>query len=233
VNSWLTHDPHFQLACKAGEQSCVSLEIRGTVYASPARLQSVFTQDFGSGVFSIPMAERRRHLLAVDWVDTATISRVWPNRIVVSITERSPVAFTRLPIADSARYRLALIDQAGVLMSLPQPSLRAKVRFHLPVVSGLTEGQSEPERSRRIKAVQHLLDDLGPQAADISEVNATSTEDMRVVTEIDGRAVELWIGDQHYRSRYQHFRANYAEIKKHSPESGVFDLRMDDRISAR
>ena len=53
--------------------------------------------------------------------------------------------------------------------------------------------------------MQHLLDDLGPQAKDISEINAASTLDMRVIAEIDGHAVELWIGDQHYRSRYHAF----------------------------
>ena len=228
ARAYLNTDPHFQLACEAGAPGCVSLEIRGAVHASRARLESVFAPDFGSSVFRIPLAERRRHLLAIDWVSTAVISRVWPNRIVVTITERKPVAFAKLAIGDSARYRFALVDQQGVLMSLPP-----KVRFRLPVASGLTEQQSEAERSRRIHAMQHLLDDLGPQAADISEVNTAITENLRVITAIDGRAVELWLGDQHYRSRYQHFLGNYAEIRKHTPDSSVFDLRMDDRILAK
>ncbi len=232
VNAWLTHDPHFQLACEAAPKdavaNCVSLEIRGAVYSSKTRLEAVFAQDFGTSVFHIPMAERRRHILAVDWVDTAAISRVWPNRIVVTVTERKPIAFAKLPIGDSARYRFALIDEAGVLLSLPP-----RVRFRLPVVSGLTEQQTEAERSRRLKAASHLLEDLGPLAANVSEVNAANTDDMRVVTEIGGHAVELWIGDQRYRSRYQHFVANYGEIQKHTTDSSVFDLRMDDRIAAR
>jgi cell division septal protein FtsQ len=161
-------------------------------------------------------------------VNTASISRIWPNRIMVTITERHPVAFAKLQIGDSLLYHLALVDQEGVLLSLPP-----RVRFRLPVASGLTEDQPEAERRRRVQAVQHLLDDLGPQSAEVSEVNATNTGDMRVITEIDGRAVELWIGDQHYRSRYQHFLSNYAEIKKRSAQSSVFDLRMDDRILAK
>ena len=35
--------------------------------------------------------------------------------------------------------------------------------------------------------MQHLLDDLGPQAKDISEINAADPLDMRVITEIDGQ----------------------------------------------
>lgn len=228
VNAWLTHDPHFGLSCQTGEPDCVSLEIHGAVYANPARLRSVFAADFGSSVFRIPLAERRRHLLAVDWVNTAAVSRIWPNRIVVTVTERRPVAFARLPVGDTPQYRLALVDRTGVLLPLPPHA-----RFRLPVVTGLREEQSEAERSRRVKAVEHLLADLGPQAAEISEVNATVTEDMRLITEIDGHAVELWVGDQRFGERYRNFTSNYAEIKKHAPDSSVFDLRIDDRILAR
>jgi hypothetical protein len=85
----------------------------------------------------------------------------------------------------------------------------------------------------RVKAMQHLLEDLGPQAKDISEINAASTLDMRVITQIDRHAVELWIGDQHYRARYQHFLSNYEEIRRHSEQASVFDLRLDDRILAK
>jgi hypothetical protein len=144
------------------------------------------------------------------------------------VTERVPAAFAKLPIANTSRYRFSLIDSDGVLLSIPP-----RTRFHLPVLSGVTEAQTEADRRVRVKAMQHLLDDLGPQAKDISEINAASTLEMRVITEIDGRAVELWIGDQHYRSRYQHFVANYEEIRKHSDQAGVFDLRLDDRILAK
>lgn len=228
VNAFLLHDPRFEMTCPADSQSCANLEIHGATYASRARIQSVFATDFGGSVFHIPLAERRRRLLAVDWVLTASISRVWPNRIVLTITERRPVAFAKLPIGGGGRYRFSLIDPDGVLLSIPP-----RVRFHLPVLSGVTEEQTEADRSLRVKAMQHLLDDLGPQAKDISEINAASTTDMRLITEIEGHGVELWVGDQHYRSRYRHFLDYYDEIRRHGDRASVFDLRMDDRILAR
>jgi cell division septal protein FtsQ len=228
VNSFLLRDPRFQFTCGGKETDCANLEIRGVVYTSKARVQNVFSPDFGASVFKLPLAERRRRLLAVDWVKTASISRIWPHGIVVAVTERSPVAFAKLPIAGTARYRFSLIDSDGVLLSIPP-----RVRFRLPVLSGVMEEQTEADRSVRVKAMQHLLDDLGPQGKDISEVNAASTLDMRVITAIDGHAVELRIGDQHYRTRYMHFVNSYEEIRKHSEQSSLFDLRLDDRILAR
>ena len=228
VNSFLLRDPRFQFACSGNEPACANLEIRGVVYASRARILNVFAPDFGASVFSMPLAERRRRLLAIDWVSTASISRIWPHGIAVTVTERTPVAFAKLPIAGTARYRFSLIDSQGVLLAIPP-----RVRFRLPVLSGVMEEQTEADRSLRVRAMQHLLDDLGPQAKDISEINAASTLDMRVIAEIDGRAVELLMGDQHYRSRYQHFVSTYEEIRKHSDQASVFDLRLDDRILAK
>jgi cell division protein FtsQ len=228
VDSFLLRDQRFQLACGDNEPNCASLDIRGAVYANRARIRNVFASDFGASVFRMPLAERRRRLLAVDWVSAASISRIWPNRIVITITERRPVAFAKLPIAGTSRYRFSLIDRDGVLLSIPP-----RVRFPLPVLSGVTENQTEADRRVRVKEMQHLLDDLGPQAKEISEVNAGNALEMRVITEIDGHAVELWMGDQHYRSRYRNFVENYEEIRKHSEQATVFDLRLDDRILAK
>ena len=41
------------------------------------------------------------------------------------------------------------------------------------------------------------------------------------------------MGDEHFRSRYLHFVNNYEEIRKHSEQASVFDLRLDDRILAK
>jgi cell division protein FtsQ len=228
VHSFLLRDARFGFDCAPREKSCALLEIHGAVYASRARIQSVFAADFGRSVFQMPIAERRRHLLAIDWVRSAAVSRVWPNRIVVTVTERKPVAFARLPIAGSSRHWLALIDKEGVLLSLPP-----RVRFHLPVLSGVSEDQTDDERRDRVEAMEHLLSDLGPEAKEISEINAAVPREMRVITDVDGHGVELWMGDQHYRSRYMNFVSHYGEIRRHSERAAVFDLRMDDRILAR
>ncbi len=42
------------------------------------------------------LGERRRRLLAVDWVKDASVSRRWPNRVSVNVIERRPVAFAQI-----------------------------------------------------------------------------------------------------------------------------------------
>ena len=66
---------------------------RACVYASRSKVQRVFADDFDRSIFAVPLDERRRRLLAIDWVEDASVSRVWPDRLVVRIRERKPVAF--------------------------------------------------------------------------------------------------------------------------------------------
>ena len=226
VEAFLVSDPRFTLECEASKKACASLEIHGNVYASRGRLQSAFEGDFGKSLLSISLRERRLQLLAIDWVNSVTISRVWPNRLVLTITERQPVAFAKLPVA-LGRYRMELVDDDGVLLSIPP-----RIKFVLPVISGLTEDQSEAARKVRVHAAQHLLEDLGVEAKDVSEVNASSVHDMRLIADTGGRAVELWVGDQHFRSRFVNFLNHYDQIRQTSDAATVFDLKTDDRISA-
>ena len=79
-------DPQFTLSRdRAG-----ALTIEGLHYASRFKVQRVFAADFGRSVFSLPLDERRRRLLGIDWVEDASVSRIWPDRLVVRIRERTP-----------------------------------------------------------------------------------------------------------------------------------------------
>ena len=76
-------------------------------------MQRVFATDFDRSIFAVPLDERRRRLLAIDWVEDASVSRIWPDRLVVRIRERTPVAFVPL------RSGVLLIDSHGVLLDQP------------------------------------------------------------------------------------------------------------------
>ena len=124
-------DPQFILSSDQRD----SLALLGNVYASSARLLRLFSTDYGHSIFAVPLAERRRRLLAVDWVEDASVARIWPNRLLVRITERKPVAFVSMPFHAGANSpsRYLLIDVDGVLLDPP-----ARAKFTFPVLTGLT-----------------------------------------------------------------------------------------------
>jgi cell division protein FtsQ len=86
LNRFAHTDPHFTLDQDAGvAASATDLTITGLKFASRTRVSRVFSSDFGANIFDIPIDERRRKLLAVDWVEHASVSRIWPNRLVVRV----------------------------------------------------------------------------------------------------------------------------------------------------
>jgi cell division protein FtsQ len=222
VHDYVISDPAFTLSRDQKD----SLVIDGIKYASRTKVRHAFASDFEQSIFATPLAERRRRLLAIDWVEDASISRIWPDRLVVRIHERTPVAFVYF------RAGVLLIDAHGVL--LEPPSQEGTLgRFSFPVLSGVREDEAESDRERRVRAMLRVQEDLGYLAKDVSEVNAADLENLRIVARVDNRAVELILGDSNFGRRYQNFVTHYPEIRKQSPEVKVFDLRLDDRITAK
>ena len=225
VRRFVNTDPRFTLA--SPDERSAGLTMDGVVHASRYRVLATFTPDFGRSVFLSPIEERRRRLLAIDWVEDASIARIWPNRMAVHIKERKPVAFVNLPVPGGRGSRVLLIDAQGVLLAPPPQS-----HFAFPVLSGITDEQTEPERRLRVEAMLRLLGDLGPLGKDISEVDAAAPENLIIVTRVEGATVELVMGNQKFSQRMQNFLEHYPEIHRHSADARAFDLRLDDRITA-
>src|SRR6185436_18370651 len=159
-------DPHFVLDRDAGvAMNNRSFTILGLSHASRARVTRVFETDFGKNIFTIPIDERRRKLLAVDWVEHASVSRIWPNRLIVRIWERQPIAFVNLTPQGARTSRLALIDAYGVILDRPE-----RLDFSSPILSGVHENQSERERQERVRHYTRLMKELGPLAKKLSGV---------------------------------------------------------------
>jgi len=145
---------------------------------------------------------------------------VWPNRVLVRVAERRPVAFVTL-----APSRFGLIDDDGVI--LPPTT----DRFHLPVLRGVRSSDPIPDRRDRVQRMLRVMRDLSGNAEKISEVDLTDRADIKVTQPYDGRMVTLILGDQNFAARYRNFLNHYAEIREKLPGADSLDLRMEDRIT--
>jgi len=218
VRHFAMSDPQFKLLRERRD----SLSITGLKYASKSKVQRVFAGDFGHSIFAAPLEERRRRLLAVDWVEDASVLRIWPDRLSVKIHERTPVAFVFF------RGMVLLIDREGVLLDPPP-----QAQFTFPVLSGVREDEPDEQRRERVRVMLRIQDELGYLSKDVSEINTSDLDNIRIVAQVDQRAVELILGDRNFAGRVQNFVSNYPEIRKRSPEVKTFDLRLDDRITAK
>src|ERR1700761_79569 len=204
-----------------------NLIVEGIHYASASQIRHVFAEDFGRSLYLVPIQKRREQLLAIDWVEDATVSKIWPNTLRVRIHERKPVAFVRLrPNHRDGMSQLALTDKDG---SILRPRVAAS--FTLPVITGVRENEPLENRRARVHRVLAMLKELGPLAEQISEVNVSDPNNLIVAEHVQDNVVNLMLGDENYSDRLQNFLVNYGEIKSKRPDAKTLDLRVDGAIT--
>ncbi len=110
-------------------------------YASREAILRLFNEDYGRSVYLLPMAERRKALLRMTWIQNASICACGRITSWCPITERKPVAFVKVPADGITRW--ALIDPHGVILDPPQ-----KAVFQLPVLTGISLSEAVPPSAR-------------------------------------------------------------------------------------
>jgi cell division septal protein FtsQ len=224
IDQFLVRDARFAFTPASSKSQAVksndALRVSGVSHASQRAIEAVFSEDVGRSLYSIPLEDRLASLRTVAWVRQAAIARVWPNRLVVSVSERIPVAFVTLPPA-----RFGLIDADGVI--LPP----AKDKFTLPVLTGLKPGQDLAERRDAVQRMLHLTGELHDSVKDISEIDVAKPDNIIVSRLYGGRMRKLMLGDGDYKQRYENFVNHFSEIDAKVPGAKVIDLRLEDRIT--
>ena len=225
LEHFLIRDPQFTLASPPdpGEAS-PAVEIMGVAHSARDNVASMFEKDYGRSIYLLPLRQRRDELLRLQWVKDARVTRVWPNRLQIRITEREPAAFVQLP----GETELPLIDTDGFIL---RPEIQESL--NLPILTGVTRQQSDDERRVRVRRLRKLMNDSGELSAKISEVDATDPDNLKVMQDAGGKAVTLIIGNRYFKRRLEKFRQNADDLLRRDPSKTTFDLRIDGSIYAR
>lgn len=202
-----------------------SFLVEGMRYASESQISDVFRRDFGRSIYLCPIQERRLKLMGIDWIKEASVSRIWPNRILVRLVERIPVAFVQFP-APGGSMRYGLIDSDGVMLD---PQRAAKLA--LPVLVGMNT-QSETRRREQMRRFVRLQTELGTLMEGISEIDVSDPYNLRVTVAHRERAVTLMLGDRDFEPRYRTFADHRQDVMDVVPHARVLDLRMRGRFTA-
>ena len=217
----LERDARFRIA-GAG-----NIEASGLTQVSRGEMLPVFGEDIGRNIFFVPLAERRKQLEQIPWVERATVMRLLPNQIRVAVVERQPVAFVR------EGQQIGLIDAGGVLLAMPAATM-AKHHYSFPVVTGIDPHEPVSERKGRMAAYGRLLAELDANnqhlSAQISEIDLKDPEDAKVLMPEPGTDILAHFGEDRFLERYQRFQAHIAEWLQQYPKLAAVDLRYDQQV---
>jgi cell division protein FtsQ len=220
IRSFAAHDPRFRI------DSSENIQVLGNSEVTRAELLGVFGGDMGRNVFFVPLAERRAALERLPWVESATVMRLLPNQLRVSVVERAPVAFVREGNA------IGLVDRDGVLLPMDPQTMAAR-RYSFPVVAGIAAADPPATRAARMKLYQRFLAELDSGgdrlSSQLSEVDLGDPEDVKAVPS-DGSDLLLHLGDQDFLARWRNYQAHLAEWKAQYPNLASVDLRYERQV---
>jgi cell division protein FtsQ len=205
-------------------ESSDNIETSGMKNVSRAQVLDVLGADIGRNVFRIPLEDRKKQLEEIPWVRSATVMRLLPDKLRVHITERSPVAFARVG------SKVHLIDAGGVVMEMP----RGQSKYSFPVITGMTDSEPLSTRAARMKIYATLVKDLdsggGNYSKDLSEVELSDPEDVKITVEDPAGALVVHLGSSNYLDRYKIYIRHIQEWRQQFNKLESVDLRFNGQI---
>ena len=221
AKTYLDRDSRFRIT------GASNIDATGLTEVSRAEILPVFGEDIGRNIFFVPLKQRRKELEAIPWVQRATVMRLLPDRIRVSVVERQPVAFVR------QGQQVGLVDADGVLLTMP-PAMMAQHNYSFPVVTGLNANDPLSMRKARMAVYERLLGELDANeqhlSEQISEIDLTDPQDARVLMPEQGMDILGHYGDDRFLERYQRYKAHIAEWRQQYPKLTAVDLRYDNQV---
>jgi cell division protein FtsQ len=205
--------------------SSEQIEISGTQHATHAQIMEVMGGDIGRNIFFVPLAQRKHQLEQIPWVESASVMRFVPNRLRVELHERTPVAFVRIG------SHISLIDAGGTLMDLAPGGKR---KYSFPVIAGMNAGEPLSTRAARMKSYNELVRQLDAGGArysqELSEVDLTDTEDVKVLVADPNGEVLVHLGSGNYLQRYRTYVTHVRQWRQQFDKLDSVDLRYDGQI---
>lgn len=174
-------------------------------------------------MFRIDLAGVRRRVEAIPWIESAAISRIFPDQLLVSVTERTPIAYANID------GRIELVDEDGVLLDL-----RKSKSVPLPVVYGLDGAGDASKRKQQLApyeefngAARAVLEGSG---WNVSEVDVSNPDDLRVLLVKNHGTILAHFGSRDYGARASTFATAAPRILARNPKIDSVDLRYRGEV---
>ena len=204
------------------------MTVRGHQRLSTGEVLSLVDGLRGQNILSVSLDEWQQRLLASPWVERATIRRVLPSTVEISVEERRPMGIGRLGTA------IYLIDAKGVIIDEYGPSY---ADIDLPIIDGLATSPRDGGSLIDIARAEFAARVIGalstrPEIAKrLSQLDVGDLHD--AVAILDGDPALLRLGDTEFVARLQQYLDLAPALRERLNAIDYVDLRFDERLYVR
>jgi len=202
--------------------------VRGHERLSTGEVLALIAGLRGQNILAVSLDEWQQKLLSSPWVESATIRRVLPSTVEITVQERQPMGIGRIGTA------MYLIDGKGMIVDEYGP---AYADIDLPIIDGLAaspqDGGSIVDGARAEFAAR-VIGDLSTRpeiAKKVSQLDVSNLHD--AVAILDGDTVLLRLGESDFAARLQQYIDLAPTLRERVQGMDYVDLRFDERLYVR
>jgi cell division septal protein FtsQ len=218
---------HQQVA-QAGALHVDRIAVRGNQRLSTGEVLVLLEGLRGQHLLAVDLDRWQRRVMSSPWVGHASLRRVLPSTVEVTLSERQPMAIGRLG-AD-----LYLIDPDGHVIDEYGPEY---AQFDLPIIDGLSAAPDQggaAVHEGRADLANRLLASVGRRPAmlrRLSQIDVANVRDAVVLLENDTTLVHL--GDDQFLERLQSYVDLSSALHDRVIDMEYADVRFDNHIYVR
>lgn len=203
------------------------IHVRGNQHLARGDVMALLAGLEGQHLLQADLEAWRRRVLGSPWVEQATLRRVLPSTVEVTIRERLPIAIGRI------RGDLYLVDEQGLVIDEYGPNY---AQFDLPIVDGLADAGAgepaiDPARAGLAADLLRALEQQPVLMKRVSQIDVARAHDAVVLLDQDPALVHL--GDEQFVQRLQRYLELHEALHSRVPDIEYVDLRFDDRVYVR
>jgi cell division protein FtsQ len=178
---------------------------------------------FGLKILRLSLEDVRKQVEAIPWVQSATLTRVLPNHLVIRVVERQPVAYANVG------GHVSLVDSEGIFLDKPESAY-----FDFPVITGLDPKAGSEECKTRIALYQDFMREVGAEIVHsgwvISEADLSDGDDLEALLVQGRETLQVHFGHENFLPHFHTFLALLPELRKSTTPLDSVDLRYRNQV---
>lgn len=204
------------------------LIVRGQERLSTGEVLALVEGLRGQNILGVDLEEWQTKLLSSPWVENATIRRVLPSTLEITVVERRPMGIGRLGTA------MYLVDARGVIIDEYGP---AYADIDLPIIDGIGAAPHDGGSIVDVARAEFAARVIGALAARpelakrVSQVDVSDLHDAVLI--LDGDPALLRLGDTEFVARLQQYIDLAPALHERLNGIDYVDLRFDERLYVR
>jgi len=193
---------------------------------SPGEIRSMSGVRPGMNLLSLDTEDVSRRLEAHRWIQHATVVKRLPDRILIKVREKRPVAVVEI------QGDLYYIDREGTVLD----GIRPGEPLDFPMITGLGKHVRDAHRWKGGRDVQQALSLLRalqglPALGSVSEIHLDRSEGLCFV--LEGFPCPVYVGWSGFSAKMSGFGGIFPSLASHSSSIERVDLRFSGQVVVR